>query len=98
MLDGSYSISDIQDYFEYINQKHETIANNPPVQTYVNKTKNRSVFKIKAGYKLELLLKETMRLLGNTKKGVGQGKNVPKLESFKVVLLYCNFSITIIRK
>ena len=37
--DGSYSISDIQDYFEYIIKKNETIANNPPVQIYVNKIK-----------------------------------------------------------
>ena len=33
---GSYSVSDIQDYFEYIIKKHETIADNPPVQIYVN--------------------------------------------------------------
>ena len=26
--DGSYSVSDIQDYFEYIIKKHETIADN----------------------------------------------------------------------
>ena len=30
--DGSYSVSDIQDYFECITKKHETIINNPPVQ------------------------------------------------------------------
>ena len=53
MLDGSYSVSDIQDYFEYIIKKHETISNNPLVQIYVNKIKNNIVFKIKAGYKLE---------------------------------------------
>ena len=52
---GSYSVSDIQDYFEYIIKKHETIADNPPAQIYVNKIKNRIVFKIKTGYKLELL-------------------------------------------
>ena len=46
--DGSYSVSDIQDYFEYISKKHETI--NPPVQIYANKIKNRIVFKIKTGY------------------------------------------------
>ena len=34
--DGSYSISDIQDYFEYISKKHETIAENPPVQILVH--------------------------------------------------------------
>ena len=66
--DGSYSVSDIQDCFEYIIKKHETMADNPPVQIYVNKIKNRIVFKIKTGYKLELLTKETMQLLGNSKK------------------------------
>ena len=39
--DGSYSISDIQDYFEDIIKAHETIADNPPVEIYVNKIKNR---------------------------------------------------------
>ena len=91
--DGSYSISDIQYYFEYIIKKHETLANNPPVQIYVNKIKNRIVFKIKTGYKLELWSSETMKLLGSTKKDVDQdkdGENVPKLESAEVVLVHCN--------
>ena len=39
--DGSCSISDIQDYFEYIIEKHETIVDNPSLQIYVNKIKNR---------------------------------------------------------
>ena len=39
--DGSYSVSDIQNYFEYIIKKHETIGDNPPVQIYVNKTKKQ---------------------------------------------------------
>ena len=65
--DGSYSILDIQDYFEYMIKKHEAIADNPPVQIYVNKTKNRIIFKIKTGYKLELLSKETIQLLGSSK-------------------------------
>ena len=64
MPDGSYSISDIQDYFEFIIKKHETFTENPPLQIYSNKIKNRIVFKIKAGYKLELLSSETMILLG----------------------------------
>ena len=68
LADGSYSISYIQDYFEQIIKKHETIANNAPVETYVNKIKNRIVFKIKTGHKLELLSPEAMRLLGSTKK------------------------------
>ena len=58
--DGSCSISEIQDYFEYITKKHETIADNPPVQIYISKIKNRIVFKIKTGYKLELLSPETI--------------------------------------
>ena len=53
--DGSLSVSDIQDYFQYIIKKHETIADNPPVLIYVNQIKNRITFKIKTGYKLELL-------------------------------------------
>ena len=64
---GSYSISDIQDYFEYIIKKHDTIAHNPPVQIYPNKIKNRIVFKIKTGYKVEILSPETMKLLGSGK-------------------------------
>ena len=63
--DGSYSVSDIQDYFKYIIKKHGTIADNPPVQIYVYKMKTRIVFKIKTSYKLELLSKETMQLLGS---------------------------------
>ena len=43
----SYSISFIQDYFEYIIKKDETIADSPPVQIYSNKIKNRIVFKMK---------------------------------------------------
>ena len=49
--DGSYSIEDIQDYFEFIIKKHETLTENPPVQIYPNKIKNRIVFKIKTRYK-----------------------------------------------
>ena len=51
--DGFYSISDIQDYFEFIINKHETLAENPSIKSYLNKIKNSIVFKIKAGYKLE---------------------------------------------
>ena len=49
--DDSYSIADIQDYFEFIIKKHETLTENSPVQIYVNNIKNRIAFKIKAGYK-----------------------------------------------
>ena len=48
---GSYSIEGIQDYFELIIKKHETLTKNPHVQIYPNKNKSRIVFKIKTGYK-----------------------------------------------
>ena len=65
--DGSYSISDIQDYFEFIIKKQETLNEDLPIEIYPNKIKYRIVFKIKTGYKLELLIPETMILLGSTK-------------------------------
>ena len=65
--DGSYSIADIQDYVEFIIKKHETLTENPPTEIYLNKSKNRIVFKIRTGYKLEFWTPETMRLLGNAK-------------------------------
>ena len=91
--DGSYSISDIQDYFEFIIKKHETLAENPPIKIYPNKIKNRIVFKIKTGYKLELLSPETMKILGSIKLNTDKdkdGEDVPKLESVEVVLMNCN--------
>ena len=66
--DGSYSISDIQDYFEFIMRKHEPLTENPSIQIYPNKIKNRIIFKVKKGYELELISPETMKLLGSTKK------------------------------
>ena len=69
------------------------MTENPPVQIYPNKIKNRIVFKTKTGYKLELLTPETMELLGSTKKDVHKekdGENVPKLESVEVILVHCN--------
>ena len=94
MPDGSYSIADIQDYFEFIIKKHETWTENHPIQIYPNKIKSRIVFKVQTRYKLELLTPETIKLLGSTKKkNVDQdkdGEDVPKLESVEVVLVHCN--------
>ena len=92
-LDGSYSIDDIQDCFEFIIKKYETLAQNSAVQICSNKIKNRIVFKIKTGYKLELLSQETLKLLGSAKTDVDQdkdGKDGPKLESVEVVLVRYN--------
>ena len=91
--DGSYSIVALQDYFEYIIKKHETVTGTYPELIYVNKTNNRIAFKIKSGYKLELLSKETMKLLGSSKSAINSDKNselVPRLESVDLVLMHCN--------
>ena len=91
--DASYNISEIQDYIEYVTKKHETIGENAPILIYANTINNRMVFKIKTGYKLELLSKETMKLLGSTKDITDADKNsenVPRLENIEVVLVYCN--------
>ena len=73
--DRFYSITDIQDYFEFIIKKHETLSENPSIQIYPNKIKNRIIFKIKSGCNLELLTPETMKLLGSTKKVVDKDYN-----------------------
>ena len=79
--DGSYSISDIQGYFEFFIKKYETLPKNLPVLMYLNKIKSRIVFKIKTGCKLELLSPETMKLLGSGNKVIDKdkdGEDVPK--------------------
>ena len=60
--DGSYLISGIQDYFQYILKKHSENVDNPSIKIYVNKIENRVTFKIKTGYYLELLTPERMKL------------------------------------
>ena len=91
--DGSYNVSEIQDYTEYIIKKHETVGENVPILIYANTINSRIVFKIKTGYKLELLSKETMKLLGSTSSiidGDKNSENVPRLENVEVVLVHCN--------
>ena len=93
--DGSYSVSDIQDYFEYILKKHSENVDSPPIRIYVNKIENRITFKIKSGYYLELLTTETMKLLGSTESKIAKNKNrenVPHLEVAELVLVHCNLA------
>ena len=73
--------------------KHETIADNLLLQICPNKIENTIVFKVKTGYKLELLSPEIKKLLGSAKKDIDKdkdGEDVPKLESVAVVLVHCN--------
>ena len=91
--DGSYSVSDIQDYFKYILKKHGGNVDNATIQIYVNKIENRIMFKIKNRYSLELLTKETMKLLGSTQNKITKdknGENVLHLEITEAVLVHCN--------
>ena len=93
MLDGSYSISDIQDYFEYILKKHSENVDNPSIRIYVNKIENRFTFKTKNGYYLELLASETMKLLGSTESKITKdkyGENGSHSDIVELVLVHCN--------
>ena len=91
--DGSYSVSDIRDYIEYIIKKHEALTTISPIHVYINRINNRLVFEIKGEYKLELQTPETMELFGRTKKVIDKtknGENVPNFEVVEVVLVQCN--------
>ena len=93
MPDGSYSISDIQDHFEYILKKHGENVDNPSIKIYINNIENTITFKIKNGCYLELLTLETMKLLGSTESKITKdknGENVPHLEFAELVLVHCN--------
>ena len=72
--DGSYSVSDSQDYFEHILKKHEENIDNPSVKVYVNKIKNRITFKVKTGYNVQLLTPEKMKLHRSTENRITKGK------------------------
>ena len=67
--DGSYEISEIQNYFrDEVIKKHESnVKSNEhsPILIYANRILNRVSFRIKTRYKLELLTNETIRLLGD---------------------------------
>ena len=88
-----YSVSDIQEYFEYILKKYGGNADQPSVHIYVTKIENRVTFKIKNRYSLELLTPETMKLLESTENKITEdknGENLPHLEITDVVLFDCN--------
>ena len=91
--DGSYSVSNIQDYFEYILTNYETVTNNPSIRIYINKIENRITFKMKTRCYLEILTPETMKLLGSTKSKITKdenGGNVSSLEITEILLIHWN--------
>ena len=78
---------------KHILKKHGENTDKPSIQIYVKKIENRITFKIKNGYSLELLTKETMKLLESTESKTTKdknGENVPHLEITEVVLVHCN--------
>ena len=81
---GSYSVSDIQNYFECIIKKHETLTYNLLIQIYVNRIENRITFKIKIEYSLELSMTETINLLGSSKKRITKDKNAENVLGLEV--------------
>ena len=94
--DDSYEISQIQNYFldEVIKKYESDVKSNEqsPILTYANRILNRITFRIKTGYKLELLTNETMRLFGDgpITDTTKNGENVPRLEIVRNVLVFCN--------
>ena len=88
-----YSVSDIQDYFEYILKKYGGNADKLLVHISVPKIENRVTFKIKNRYSLALLTPETMKLLESTENKITEdknGENLPHLEITDVVSFDCN--------
>ena len=93
LTDGSYSVSDIQDYFEYILNKPGEKTDNLSIRKFANKIENRITFKLTTGYFLELSTTETIKLLGSTKSKISKdenSENVPHLEINEIVLIHCN--------
>ena len=73
--DGSFSASDIQDYFENIKEKHDTFTDNSlHIKIYVFKIENRITFGIKNSHHLQLLSPE----------------NLPHLKITEAALVHCN--------
>ena len=62
--------------------QQEQVTDNSRIRIYVNKIENRIILKINRGYYLQILVPETIKLLGNTKK-----KRYTKIEMVKICLI-----------
>ena len=95
LSDGSYFLSDIQNYFEYMFKKNGEKIFNPLIRIYINKIEKRITLKIRTGCCIELVTPETTKLLGGTKSKITENKNGeegPNLEITEVVLVHCNIA------
>ena len=93
LTDASYYALEIQDYFEYTLKKHGEKTNNPSIRIYINEIENSITFKMKTGYFHELLMPETMKLLGSTKTKLTKdknGENLPPSEINELLLVHCS--------
>lgn len=80
----SYSVSDTQDYIEYIIEKHKTLL--IPLHIYINRTNNRLMFKTKGEYKQDLPTPKNIKILGSTKDFIDKTNNGENLPSFEVTV------------
>ena len=83
--DRSYSISDIQNQFDYILNKHSENVGNPSIRIYAKKIENRITYK-------RPLTPEIMELIGNTESKITKdkkGENIPHLEIVELSLVQC---------
>ena len=91
----SYSVSDIQDYFEYIIKTRKNVTDNPPIRVNVKKIEKRITFKTKTRYYLKRLISETLKLFRSTKSKITSNKIGENMSHFKiidVVLGHCKFA------
>ena len=90
LLDGFYSMANIQDYIIYIIKKNETVTKISSIRVYINRINNGLVLKVKDVYKLELQTAETMKLFASKNILIDKtkiGENVSSLEVVEVVVV-----------
>ena len=80
-------------FWVYLKKEHGENLNKPSAKICLNKIENRTTFKIKNKYSLELLTPETMKLLGSTQNKITKdkkGEDLLHLEITEVLLVHCN--------
>ena len=87
LLFTSYYVSDNPDYVKFILKKHAAVTDNPSIMIYAD---NRTTFKIKRGYYLELLTAETMTYTKSKIIKDENGENVSHLQITEVIFVHCN--------
>ena len=82
---GSYSVSDIQDYVEWIAKKHETSTTISSILVCINRIKNKLVFKLKDRYKVRITNALNKKIIWQYKKNRNKTKNRENVPTFKLV-------------